>query len=323
MVFQYPRVWRPNGIDNKLEAGYWVFAEFNDPTVFQFHLPRKLQNALFSGAGDDHSVEEFWIAYDGMIFVGACEIRDEDNLYWLPAMVRRYLQTELLKSVGDCSAVVIPPSPMHVGVELEFETTSGTVSRRQEVDWDPQYHLLTVRSSDLGAIETGALLESFYRRMRVPLRLFYHAEIDKSIANDLHRTILDNLAATYLDYEKSLDLPPWNLIQKWRAQGELSRNVGGIQYSFCEHAIALSRVREAEQRLYRELRLNPLMMKSEEYFRSMTEPETLNYDLIRGTLEHIRSHVLVLSQNKYLIYAALAGAFITLVGTVLGYFIHH
>jgi hypothetical protein len=80
---------------------------------------------------------------------------------------------------------------------------------------------------------------------------------------------------------------------------------------------------DPEERLCRELRLNPLMMKSEEYFRSMAEPESLNYDLFKGTLGHIQSHLFVLSQNKYLIYAALAGSLITVFATILGYFIHH
>ncbi len=323
LSFRYPRIWQPSGIEDDLKAGYWVFPEFQTPIIFQFHLPRKLQNAVFSGAGDDHNIEDIWIAYDGMIFVGACEIQADDHVFWLQAMVRKYLQTELFKSIGDCRAVVIPPSPMHVDVELEFETKSGAVSKRQEVDWDPQYRRLTVRSSQTGEIGTGVLLESYYRRMQAPLRLFYHVEIDKSIADDLHGKILSDVAATYRDYEESLDLAPWNLIQRWKAQGELSRKIGGIQYSFCEHALALSRVHDAEGSLYRELRLNPLMMKSEEYFRSMTEPESLSYELFRGTLEHIRSHVFVLSQNKYLIYAALVGSFITLLGTIVGYFIHH
>src|SRR5260370_7030903 len=69
LSFRYPRIWRPVGIEGELEAGYWVFPEFQSPIIFQFHLPQKLQNAIFSGAGDEHSVEEFCIAYDGMIFV--------------------------------------------------------------------------------------------------------------------------------------------------------------------------------------------------------------------------------------------------------------
>lgn len=50
--------------------------------------------------------------------MGVCPFPTDEVDFWLPAMVRKYLQTELLKSVGDFSAVVIPPSPMHVEIEL-------------------------------------------------------------------------------------------------------------------------------------------------------------------------------------------------------------
>jgi hypothetical protein len=323
LSFRYPRTWRPVGIEGELDAGYWTIPEFLSPIIFHFHLPRKLQNAIIPESAENHTVEDFWILYDGMVFLGACEIPDEDNAFWLPAMVRKYLQTELLRSIGDSTPIVIPPSPMHIQVEVEFEASADSTAKREEVLWDPQYHLLTVKTSQRGQAGTPQALVSFYRRTYLALRSFYHAEIDKSIADDLRDEILNDVANTYSDYEEVLDLTPWNLVQRWKAHSELSRKVGGIQYSFCEHALALSRVREAEERLYREIRLNPLLVKAEEYFRSMTEPESMNYDLFRGTLEHVRSHVFVLSQNKYLIYAALAGSLITLLGTIMGYFIHH
>jgi len=324
LSFRLPRKWQPTRIESDFEPGLWVFPTFRPPVIFQFHLPRNLQNAVYAGAGDNHSVEDFWIAYDGTVFVGLCENRAEDILSWVAPMVRKYLQDELLKSVGDCQAAVIPPSPLYVEIDLLSQVASGAQSfERQDVDWDPQSHSLVVRNWRGSELTPNLLVESFYGRMRAPLHLFYDLEIDISLADELVRGILTSTAETYLDYEKSLDTAFWKLIPKWRTQRGLSRKIGRIQYSFCEHALSLTRVREAQGRLYRELGLNPLMRKSEEFFRSITEPEGLNYELYRNMLEHVRSHVLVLTQNKYLLYAALAGSLITLLGTVFGYFVHN
>src|SRR5215469_13946134 len=57
LSFRLPRKWQPTRIETDFEYGLWVFPEYRPPVTFQFHLPRKLQNAIFSGAGDDHSVE--------------------------------------------------------------------------------------------------------------------------------------------------------------------------------------------------------------------------------------------------------------------------
>lgn len=51
LAYRFPREWRPSGIDDDLDAGYWVFPEFLSPIVFKFHLPRKLQNNVLPGTG--------------------------------------------------------------------------------------------------------------------------------------------------------------------------------------------------------------------------------------------------------------------------------
>lgn len=145
-----------------------------------------------------------------------------------------------------------------------------------------------VRGYPTSQMTSNEIVENLYLRMSATLRHFYHLEIGRSIADALLSDILSDAATAYQDYEASLDPPFWRVKSRWRIQRELSRKIGRIERLFSEHAFATTNVRKAQKRLYAELDSNPLMAKTKGYFRSATEPESLNYDLFRGSLEHIR-----------------------------------
>ena len=63
------------------------------------------------------------------------------------------------------------------------------------------------------------------------------------------------------------------------------------------------------------------LKKAYEYFDKQTQASEIDYSVFRSSLEHMGTHVLSLIQNRYLMYAALLGSAITLVGTVIGYLV--
>lgn len=316
--------WQPVGLEDVLPRGHWRFCEFNKPLLFRFHLPSKLQESVWSwpSAEKMHRAEDFVVAYDGMIFLAAAELPEQADTFSLPPTVRAYLQRELLSGIPDFTPAVIPPSPLHLRIALELKVPpEGEPVPANKMNFDSSTNSILITHWGSGKYDLQTFAGELCRVLSQPLREFYHLMIDMSIANNIHQEILIGSESTYSAYEELLDVSVWRPIKKMRLHKELSREIAALQYSFCQHYLAAARFEESRTDFLKTIANHSPLNKAAGYFEGQTKASRVDYSVFGNSLEHMGTHVLSLIQNRYLMYAALLGSAITLVGTVIGYLV--
>lgn len=314
------RSWRPVGEEEILEDGHWIFSEYFKPILFRFHLPAKLQEKVWSWPSSRRPrAEDVVIAYNGMTFLAGAQLPEGGDTWSLAPTVRAYLQKELLASIPGFAPATIPPSPIHLDIRLTVRKVEyGQPIPGEEIHYDSPYSIEITRWEQTD-YDLGELVEDMYYAVGQSLHEFYHLMIDLDVADKIYDGILNGSKSVYRDYESLLAMTSWRPIKKHLLHKDLSRRIAALQYSFCEHSLALAQFqRNREEFLERIQRQLPLK-KASEYFDKQTKAREIDYSVFRSSLEHMGTHVLSLVQNRYLMYAALLGSAITLAGTLIGY----
>lgn len=313
-----PQKWTPVGDENRFESGLWAFPVFSKPLLFTFHLPTKLQSSIFPSLTDGARAEDFAVAYDGMIFVAVVDKLGEFDWWSTGPTIRKYLQRELLTKVSDFVPAIIPPSPMHL--KFDFLTCELPESaQRPKSKFESDFLRFTVYGSDSKELTAAALLEDFFYEIVPIMRNFYYLMIDRSIAEDVQRGILKTSRIAYEKYGSLLATAAWKLTDRIRLTGEISKLIGETHQGFCDYSLKLAEFREAKSDFLGRVNAHALIGKAEEYFAQRATLGDIDYKVFEGSLAHMRSHMLVLVQNRNLVYAALAGSAVTLLGTVVGF----
>lgn len=309
---RYPRLWSPIGEDDRLERGRWIFSEYFHPLIFKVHLPSRLQESIFpdSSFSQQQTPEDFLIAYDGMIFVVLAETPSKALPFGVPAAIRRYLM-DLLKSIDEFTAAYIPPTPLH----LELSLRSAAAGDKPSINYDPE--LITIIRSG-PTLTPENLLKLMYFEVRAEVQSFYHLQIDVSTAEEQYYEILQTERDTYERYGELIDAPKWKLFRRMGLRREISRLISHGHHSICEYSVAVAEIENDRLKLIARLSNNELLSVSSRYFQDMTKTSPLDYSIFLNSLGHIRSHLLVIEQDRYVLYAAIVGAVITLTGTAVG-----
>jgi hypothetical protein len=313
-----PREWSPVGVDENLDRGYWIFPEFNTPIMFRFHLPKKIQKTYCPIDDEEGVAEDFVVVYDGMTFTAAANTGMAGMQFWTPPLIRKYLQKELLAGIGDFKPAIIPPSPMHIGIErISHEAAAGNEQARAQDHYDLTASRIVVERWEKVPPPMEELTAYLHLKLKRPIRRFYHLMLDKDVVDDVYREIRATSQQIFDNYFALLETSWWSIIKRARTKQELSLSLADLQREFCEHSISLAQLQEAREALKRDLPQYHPLSTAEEYFDRMGKPDEVNYEVFHSTLEHIRSHLLVLVQNRYLILAAVVGSLLTLLATYL------
>jgi hypothetical protein len=318
---RFPRRWAPVGDAEELEAGPWTFSEYISPLIFAIHLPGKIQSSLFPSLFDLSRVEDFTVAYNGMLFMGIAECHGERDM-WSPApTVRKYMQSDLFKEVDDFTPVLIPPSPLHLTFEIRTRTTTGPNDGPAE-RISLAGHTVHISTSTEKLENTAALLRELYYGLNRDLTKFYHLMIERSVADDLYQEILKTSQNVQTSYKQFLETWPCRIVRKSNQIREISKAIGDVHFNICEHSLALISLEESRRSFLKDVRENKYLEPARDYFTDMAKPEAIHYSVFLSSLEHTRSHLLVLTQNRFLLYAALVGSIATILGAVFGLLIH-
>lgn len=290
------------------------------PIIFKFHLPTKLQDKIFPSHGDRTEIEDFFVAYDGMVFMACAETDGRTVPKAIGPTVRAYLQRELFKSIGDFTPAVIPPSPMHLTIHLDLHMLEKDLSEEQfETTYEATSSTIKISARIKDEFNATELLKDLYDSLRTEMHIFYHVMTLGIRAQDLHSDILRGSQLTYSKYADFLGTTKWNIPKRVKLASEMSSSIGHLHHVFCEHSLALAQLQERRRDLSRYIGNHTLFKLGEEYFNEQTKPETIDYSVFLSSLGHMRSHLFVLSQNRSLFYAALLGALATLAGTAVGF----
>jgi hypothetical protein len=317
------RNWQPSFVEDALKPGNWLFCEFLDPVVFRFHLPKKLQDSAWPNPFGQASAEDFTVAYDGMVYVGVAEVPEHSNTFVIGPTVRTYLQSQLLASVTGYTAGIIPPSPLHLDIVLRpARSEAEEPSESSSVRFEKRGTRIVITRADRADGDTVRLLRTLFTDIVFDLRIFYHLMIELSVLDEIQDEILTESESAYESYQNLLQAKPWQLIQKLRLRSATSQGIGNVHHSFCQHYLAFAHFQEARTKFLNRLRTADLLGRAEEYFQDYTKRQDMDYSVFRNNLADMRSQLQVKAQNTYLLYAAILGSLITLLGTVVGFMLH-
>lgn len=317
-----PTTWTPVADGRSLERGEWIYSKHFWPIFFKIHLPTKLQDKIFPSFPEVADVEDFIVAYDGMIFVGAAEAEAIPVHPFSGPPIRKYLQQKLLKSIGDFTPAVIPPSPMQLTLDLTLsKPRTSDKEDKFSGKYDPRLFSIRVSALDEPHLSSVELLKELYFTIRNEVQTFYSLMTSVQHTEDLHRLIRETAKVTHSTYADLLQLTTWNVVRKMQLIRQLSILMAQLHQTFCNHSQAVAELGAECKEFLKDLSDHELFGMAEEYFAKFTQPEELDYSVYSNSLEHMRSHLLVLEQNRHLLYAALVGSFLTLAGTALGLFL--
>jgi hypothetical protein len=312
------RIWAPGGKSVHLDPGPWIFPEFVSPIVFSLHLPAKIQNKYHPVEIEGEAIEDFTIAYDGMTFTVGVEHDSEQIPFWTPPAIREYLWEELFEGFEDCSIANVPPTPLHVTLRRVSRSPGGEAKESEPtVSYDERVSCILLKSWESRVVPISTLTEYIHRTVQCPLHEFYHLMIDKDSVDNLYGAIRGTSQDIFDSYFELLDTPWWLLPVRSSLKKKLSISLVELQREFCDHSIALAEFHESRERLRNLLTQYPPLGVADKYFWQMGKTDEVNYDVFHATLEHIRSHLLVVAQNGYLLLAAVVGALLTLLATYL------
>jgi hypothetical protein len=318
-VVPSPVQWTPGGLEEEDPPSLWTFSEYLHPIVFRLHLPAKLQDTIFPYEEGFDAVEDFLVAYDGMVFFAAAEAKEGFVAPSVGPTIRRYLQEELLKSIDPFSSGIIPPSPMHLDFEVVVRKPKDDTSPRPKITYDRRTSTITIEVHMERELDLTRELKGFYFGLSSDLRRFYEVMVRRLRADEIYRKILELSGLAHHKYALLAETRWYNLPKRFEFTKDLSVCIGFLHEKFCEHSLAVAEHEEMRKDFVSDIADHEFLKYGEEYFVEYGKPDAIDYSVFLSSLEHMRTQLSVQLQNRFLLYAAIVGSAITVLGTVLGY----